>query len=201
MITSKVTCDESYSNKSRSIVGQGMIQLRKLWKYLNWELDIEPGSLKELEVMVRRDFAVPGPYATYVLQTISKLWRLPTFSPLSLLITQFLFLRSVPIALGKSGVFRVTTNVDDSATIVEPNDNSIVLVIKKPNVSHISHMEQAILKQMIASTQSPNNFLQMFLCADYLLSHLRLNDLRLNCIFIIGLVFTYPPPSPLFLTA
>ena len=30
MIASKVTCDESYSNKSRSIVGQGMIQLRKL---------------------------------------------------------------------------------------------------------------------------------------------------------------------------
>ena len=59
-------------------------------------------------------------------------------------------------------------------------------------------MEQAILKQMIASTQSPNNFLQMFLRADYLLSHLRLNDLQLNCIFIIGLVFTYPPLPPFF---
>ena len=32
----------------------------------------------------------------------------------------------------------------------------------------------------------------MFLRADYLLSHPRLNDLRFNCIFIIGLDFTPP---------
>ena len=58
-----------------------------------------------------------------------------------------------------------------------------------------SYMEQTILKQkMSASTQSPNIFLQRLLHADHLLSHLRLNDLRLNRmsrLFIIGLVF--PP--------
>ena len=58
-----------------------------------------------------------------------------------------------------------------------------------------SYMEQTILKQkMSASTQSPNIFLQKLLHADHLLSHLRLNDLRLNRmsrLFIIGLVF--PP--------
>ena len=56
-------------------------------------------------------------------------------------------------------------------------------------------MEQAILKQnMFASTQSPNIFLQMLLCADYLLTYPRLNDLRLNYIywpFIIELIFFY----------
>ena len=84
--------------------------------------------------------------------------------------------------------------VDDSAAIVKSNDNSLGFVIKNPKVTHVSHMEQAILKQKIASTQPPNIFLQMFLCADYLLSHPRLNDLRLNCIsrpFIIELIFFY----------
>src|SRR6202041_1714626 len=40
---------------------------------LDWELNVEPSTLKEFEDMVRKDFAGPGPYPTYVLQTISKL--------------------------------------------------------------------------------------------------------------------------------
>ena len=82
MIASKVICDDTYSNKSWSIVGQGMFQLREInqmeremCQYLDWELNVnvEPGTLKEFEDMVRKDFAGPGPYPTYVLQTISKL--------------------------------------------------------------------------------------------------------------------------------
>jgi Cyclin, N-terminal domain len=80
MIASKVICDDTYSNKSWSIVGQGMFQLREInqmeremCQYLDWELNIEPLTLKEFEAMVRKDFAGPGPYPTYVLQTISKL--------------------------------------------------------------------------------------------------------------------------------
>jgi hypothetical protein len=42
-------------------------------QYLDWELNIEPSTLKEFEAMVHKDFAGPGPYPTYVLQTISKL--------------------------------------------------------------------------------------------------------------------------------
>jgi hypothetical protein len=66
--------------KSWSIVGQGMFQLREInqmeremCQYLDWELNVEPSTLKEFEAMVRKDFAGPGPYPTYVLQTISKL--------------------------------------------------------------------------------------------------------------------------------
>ena len=85
--------------------------------------------------MAREDFAVPGPYPTYVLQNISKLRRPPTLSSLSLIITQLLFLPLVPNALGKSSVFTVTTNstgmVDDSAAIVGTNDNSLGLVMKR----------------------------------------------------------------------
>jgi hypothetical protein len=80
MIASKVICDDTYSNKSWSIVGQGMFQLREInqmeremCQYLDWELNVEPSTLKEFEAMVRKDFAGPGPYPTYVLQTISKL--------------------------------------------------------------------------------------------------------------------------------
>ena len=80
MIASKVICDDTYSNKSWSIVGQGMFQLREInqmerdmCQYLDWELNSEPSTLKEFEDMVRKDFAGPGPYPTYVLQTISKL--------------------------------------------------------------------------------------------------------------------------------
>jgi hypothetical protein len=80
MIASKVICDDTYSNKSWSIVGQGMFQLREInqmeremCQYLDWELNVEPSTLKEFEDMVRKDFAGPGPYPTYILQTISKL--------------------------------------------------------------------------------------------------------------------------------
>jgi len=46
---------------------------REMCQYLDWELNVEPSTLKEFEEMVRKDFAGPGPYPTYVLQTISKL--------------------------------------------------------------------------------------------------------------------------------
>ena len=69
MIASKVICDDTYSNKSWSIIGQGMLQLREInqmeremCQYLDWELSVEPGTLKEFEDMVRKDFAGPGPY-------------------------------------------------------------------------------------------------------------------------------------------
>jgi hypothetical protein len=49
MIASKVICDDTYSNKSWSIVGQGMFQLREvnqmereMYQYLDWELNVEP---------------------------------------------------------------------------------------------------------------------------------------------------------------
>ncbi|OBZ69722.1 PHO85 cyclin-9 [Grifola frondosa] len=56
MIASKVICDDTYSNKSWSIVGQGMFALREvnqmereMCSYLEWQLNIEPGALKEFE--------------------------------------------------------------------------------------------------------------------------------------------------------
>ncbi|EMD33139.1 hypothetical protein CERSUDRAFT_87471 [Gelatoporia subvermispora B] len=74
MIASKVICDDTYSNKSWSIVGQGMFALREInqmeremCSYLEWQLNIEPNALKEFEAKVRRDFKGPGPYPTYVL--------------------------------------------------------------------------------------------------------------------------------------
>ncbi len=74
MIASKVICDDTYSNKSWSIVGQGIFPHRELnqmeremCSYLEWQLNIEPNALKEFEAKVRRDFKGTGPYPTYVL--------------------------------------------------------------------------------------------------------------------------------------
>ncbi|KZT23498.1 hypothetical protein NEOLEDRAFT_1069288 [Neolentinus lepideus HHB14362 ss-1] len=72
MIASKVICDDTYSNKSWCIVGQGMFALREInqmeremCSYLEWELNVEPSLLKDFEVKVKKDFAGPGPYPTY----------------------------------------------------------------------------------------------------------------------------------------
>ena len=72
MIASKVICDDTYSNKSWCIVGQGMFSLREInqmeremCSYLEWQLNIEPGALMEFESMVQRDFKGPGPYPTH----------------------------------------------------------------------------------------------------------------------------------------
>ena len=74
MLTSKIICDDIYSNKSWSIVGHGMFALREInqmeremCSYLEWQLSIEPDALKEFEAKVRRDFKGLGPYPTYVL--------------------------------------------------------------------------------------------------------------------------------------
>ncbi|EJF57552.1 hypothetical protein DICSQDRAFT_173891 [Dichomitus squalens LYAD-421 SS1] len=74
MIASKVIYGDTYSNKSWSIVGQGMFALREInqmeremCSYLEWQLNIEPNALKEFEAKVRRDFKGLGPFPTYVL--------------------------------------------------------------------------------------------------------------------------------------
>ncbi|KAI6119181.1 hypothetical protein EDD16DRAFT_1583002 [Pisolithus croceorrhizus] len=59
MLASKVICDDTFSNKSWSIVMQGMFQLREInqmerdmCQYLEWD---------EFEAMVRKDFVGIGP--------------------------------------------------------------------------------------------------------------------------------------------
>ena len=74
MLASKVICDDTYSNKSWSIVGQGMFALREInqmeremCSYLEWQLNVDPPQLRDFESKVRRDFKGPGPYPNYVL--------------------------------------------------------------------------------------------------------------------------------------
>jgi hypothetical protein len=69
MIASKVICDNTYSNKSWYIIGQGLFPLceisrmeLEMCQYLDWALNIEPSKLQEYENMVRKDFAGLGPY-------------------------------------------------------------------------------------------------------------------------------------------
>ncbi|KAJ7178777.1 hypothetical protein C8R43DRAFT_1189312 [Mycena crocata] len=81
MIASKVICDGTYSNKSWSIVAQGMFTLREInqmereiCNYLDWELTVDNPILGNFEAMVQRDFPPDskGPYPTYSLHMVSK---------------------------------------------------------------------------------------------------------------------------------
>lgn len=80
MIASKVICDDTYSNKSWSIVAQGMFTLREInqmeremCNYLDWELTVDNPILSNFETKVKDDFrSSQGPYPTYSLQMVSK---------------------------------------------------------------------------------------------------------------------------------
>ncbi|KAJ7163425.1 hypothetical protein C8R43DRAFT_1171322 [Mycena crocata] len=81
MVASKIICDDSYSNKSWSLVAQGMFTLsqinqmeREMCNYLDWELTVDNPILGKFEAMVQRDFPPNsrGPYPTYSLHMVSK---------------------------------------------------------------------------------------------------------------------------------
>ena len=78
MLASKIICDDTYSNKSWCIVGQGMFALREInqmeremCSYLEWQLNV--GSLRRCAIFrldqagVQLDFAGPGPCPPMVL--------------------------------------------------------------------------------------------------------------------------------------
>jgi hypothetical protein len=67
MIASKVICDDTYSNKSWCVVGQGMFSLREInqmeremCSYLEWVLNIKPEELAEFEAEVKKDYGIGG---------------------------------------------------------------------------------------------------------------------------------------------
>lgn len=80
MIASKVICDDTYSNRSWSIVAQGMFSLREINQmeremcgYLEWELTVDNTMLTTFEAKLRDDFRSPdGPYPSYPLSMVSK---------------------------------------------------------------------------------------------------------------------------------
>jgi hypothetical protein len=74
MLASKIICDDTYSNKSWCIVGQGMFALREInqmeremCSYLEWQLNVDPTTLRDFQTRVQIDFAGPGPYPQMVL--------------------------------------------------------------------------------------------------------------------------------------
>ncbi|KAG8710066.1 hypothetical protein FRC08_017665 [Ceratobasidium sp. 394] len=68
MITSKVICDDTYSNKSWCVVGQGMFILREVNQmeremcgYLEWVLSVKPEDLRHFEAVVRKEYGSASP--------------------------------------------------------------------------------------------------------------------------------------------
>jgi hypothetical protein len=77
MIGSKVVCDDTYSNKSWAVVGQGMFALREINQmeremcaYLEWHLNVPEEDLKAFEKEVRRVYSNPPPYAPGTVVTL-----------------------------------------------------------------------------------------------------------------------------------
>ncbi|KAF8583829.1 hypothetical protein K439DRAFT_1347551 [Ramaria rubella] len=73
MIASKVVCDDTYSNKSWTVVGQGMFSLREINQmeremcgYLEWVLNVDPKELREFEAKVRKDYGPDGSCPAFV---------------------------------------------------------------------------------------------------------------------------------------
>jgi len=67
MISSKVMCDDTYSNKSWCIAAQGMFTLREInqmereiCQYLEWELTVDPATLSNFETALKNDFQDHG---------------------------------------------------------------------------------------------------------------------------------------------
>jgi hypothetical protein len=63
MIASKVVCDDTYSNKSWAVVGQGMFQLkeinqmeREMCGYLEWHLNIDYQELEQFTERTQLEF-------------------------------------------------------------------------------------------------------------------------------------------------
>jgi hypothetical protein len=78
MLASKIICDDTYC-----IVGQGIFALREIdqmeremCSYLEWQLNVDPATLRDLQSRVQLDFAGPGPYPPTVLPQ-------PTSAPFS----------------------------------------------------------------------------------------------------------------------
>ena len=77
--TSKVICDNTYSDRSWSIICRPRLALqevnqmeRKMRSYLQWRLNIEPSTLKEFDLMIREDSKGLGCHlAQYTLLTPS----------------------------------------------------------------------------------------------------------------------------------
>ncbi|KIM38923.1 hypothetical protein M413DRAFT_29842 [Hebeloma cylindrosporum] len=72
MISSKAMYDEAYTNKTWSIVVQGMFSLRRLnqmeremCNYLDWELNVDDPILTKFARTVNRDFGVDRPWYPY----------------------------------------------------------------------------------------------------------------------------------------
>jgi hypothetical protein len=80
MISSKVMCDDTYSNKSWSVVAQGMFNLREInqmeremCNYLEWELTAANPMLSTFEMAVKKDFSEQKQlYPTYPTSFVSK---------------------------------------------------------------------------------------------------------------------------------
>ena len=80
MISSKVMCDDTYSNKSWCIVAQGMFTLREvnqmereMCNYLDWELTVDDPILTNFEQAVKADFRETRPtYPNYPTTFVSK---------------------------------------------------------------------------------------------------------------------------------
>jgi hypothetical protein len=163
MISSKVICDDTYSNKSWVIVGQNLFALREvnqmereMCAYLEWELNVDAVILKEFQENVLRDFtSETGPYPTYVLnlkQKSSKTLENPsTITNSSSPIPNFAHTRPAQPALSVS---TVTSTLRPSAPSTVSSSTTSPSSASTPSPSYTANTSPA----NSASPTTPNNY-------------------------------------------
>ncbi|KAG8909740.1 hypothetical protein FRC01_006750, partial [Tulasnella sp. 417] len=109
MIASKVICDDTYSNKSWCVVGQGMFSLREInqmeremCSYLEWVLNVKPEELAEFETEVKRDYGTGGLKTGVAPSPVTPTTTSPAAAPVSA--------SSVPPVSVRSAASSVPTN-------------------------------------------------------------------------------------------
>jgi len=106
MLASKIICDDAYSNKLWCIVGQGTFAFQEInqmeWEmclYLEWQLSVDPSTLRDFQAHVQHDFAGPGLYRIRRWSSLSQLpHHLPTKALLISAQVALLCLLSLPMS-------------------------------------------------------------------------------------------------------
>ena len=58
---------------------------QEMCQYLEWELNIDPITLREFEEMIHKDFVSPGPYPTYIFPSTKKSMPPSTANPFAVI--------------------------------------------------------------------------------------------------------------------
>lgn len=178
IVSSKVICDDTYSNKSWTIVAQGLFQLREInqmeremCSYLEWQLCVDKDTLKDFTARVQKYRTGPTPQLSLIIPTnsssaASDRGNLATFGQSGI----YALAQPTELSSHAEPAMRTSsprTPEDPSPTSVSPasiaspcTPTDIVTgdnqgPIGNPEISHFAHSHSSPERSSV-STQGPN---------------------------------------------